>query len=294
MKTAMGITDKPLTTYDISFGIAPRINAAGRIYNPLDALRLLCTSDPKLAGELAQKIESHNKDRQEYTDRALKLVAGKQVDHKIIVIIGDYHEGVIGLVAGKLTEIFHRPAIVMSDNGKVIKGSARSVSGVNITSLLRSLKTPFLGIGGHDQAAGFSISIDQVKNLQTELETLADKSIAPDLLVKNYTADLQIPLKSATLKLAQMIHSLEPFGMANQKPKFLFLGLTVIEDRKLGEGGKHRKLTVEQNGITRELMLFNSKETYPLKNLTSVIATLDINRWRDKETLQLIGSYVEH
>jgi single-stranded-DNA-specific exonuclease len=99
----------------------------------------------EMSRELAAKIESHNKDRQEYTDRALKLAAGKLVDHKIIVIIGDYHEGVIGLVASKLAELFHRPAIVMSDNGEVIKGSARSVSGVNITDILRSLKTPFLG-----------------------------------------------------------------------------------------------------------------------------------------------------
>lgn len=293
MKKAMGIESKDLTTYDISFGIAPRINAAGRIYNPLDALRLLCTSDPKLAGELAQKIESHNRDRQEYTDRALKLASSTTLDHSVIVIIGDYHEGVIGLVAGKLTEMFHRPAIVMSEGGEVIKGSARSVSGVNITDLLRSLKTPFLGLGGHEQAAGFSLAKDQLKAMTKELETLGDKIISDDLLVKHHSADLALPLSSTSLTLAKMFHRLEPFGMGNPKPKFLLEGLTVIEDRKLGEGGKHRKLTIEQNGTTRELMLFNSKESYPLKLLSSVIATIDINTWRDKESLQLIGSYVE-
>ena len=293
MKAAMGVSDKSLTTYDISFGIAPRINAAGRIYNPLDALRLLCTNDIKLASELAAKIESHNKDRQEYTDRALKLASSTTLDHSVIVIIGDYHEGVIGLVAGKLTEMFHRPAIVMSDNGEVIKGSARSIYGVNITAMLRSLKTPFLGLGGHDQAAGFSLAKDQVKAMTKELETLGDKIISDDLLVKHHSADLALSLLSTSLALAKMIHSLEPFGMGNQKPKFIFTDLAVIEDRKLGAEGKHRKLTVEQNGTTRELMLFNSKESYPLKNLKSVIATLDINNWRDKESLQLIGNYVE-
>ena len=189
--------------------------------------------------------------------------------------------------------MFQRPAVVMSDNGEVIKGSARSIPGVNITSLLRSLKTPFLGLGGHDQAAGFSISKEQVAKMTKELESVADREIADSLLLKNYSADVQIPLKSTSLILAQMIHSLEPFGMSNQKPKFLFTDLTVLEDRKLGAEGKHRKLTVEQNGTTRELMLFNSKETHPLKYLQSVIATLDINNWQNKETLQLIGSHVE-
>lgn len=293
MKAAMGVSNKSLTTYDISFGIAPRINAAGRIYNPLDALRILCTSNPKLAGELAQKIESHNKDRQEYTDRALKLASSTTLNHSVIVIIGDYHEGVIGLVAGKLTEMFHRPAIVMSDNGGVIKGSARSVSGVNITDLLRSLKTSFLGLGGHEQAAGFSLAKDQVKAMTKELETLGDKIISDDLLVKHHSADLALSLSSTSLALAKMFHRLEPFGMGNPKPKFLLEGLTVIEDRQLGSEGKHRKLTIEQNGTTRELMLFNSALAYPLQSLKVVIATIDVNIWRDKKSLQLIGSYVE-
>ena len=213
LKAAMSVTNKDLTTYDISFGIAPRINAAGRIYNPLDALRLLCTSNAAMSQELAGKIESHNKDRQEYMDRALKLVTGKQVDHKVIIVIGDYHEGVIGLVAGKLAELFHRPALVMSDNGEVVKGSARSVSGVNITDLLRSLKTPFLGLGGHDQAAGFSLAGDQVAAMTKELESLADTTIADSLLVKQHSADITLTLSSTPLPLAKLLHSLEPFGM---------------------------------------------------------------------------------
>lgn len=293
MKSAMGVGDKNLTTYDISFGMAPRINAAGRIYNPLDALRLLCTSDTKLAGELSSKIESHNKDRQEYTDKALSLATRENSKHKIIVIIGEYHEGVIGLVAGKLTEMFHRPAVVMSNNGDVIKGSARSVSGVNITDLLRSLKTPFLGLGGHEQAAGFSIAKNDVENMIEELELLGDKTISEDLLVQSHWADMLLPLSSTSMALAKLLHTLEPYGMGSPKPKFLLENLTVVEDRRLGSEGKHRKLTVEQDGVTRELMLFNCKEPYPLQSIKATICTIDINVWRDKESLQLIGSYVE-
>lgn len=293
LKTAMGIADQTITTHDISFGIAPRINAAGRIYNPLDALRLLCTSNPQLAIELATKIESHNRDRQELTDHALALATSQPVKHNIIVILGDYHEGVIGLVAGKLTEIYHRPAVVMSDGGEVIKGSARSIPGVNITDLLRSLHTPFLGLGGHDQAAGFSLSHDQVVAMTRELEGLADKNISSDLLVPHHFADFAISLVHTSLALAKLIHTMEPFGIGNPKPKFLLHDLTVLEDRQLGEGGKHRKLTVEQDGLTRELMLFNSALTYPLKFISTVVCTLDVNVWKTRESLQLIGSYVE-
>lgn len=293
MKAAMGVSAKDLSTYDISFGIAPRINAAGRIYSPLDALRLLCTSDTKLAAELATKIESHNKDRQEYTDNALRSATQTKVDHKVIVIIGDYHEGVIGLVAGKLAEMWNRPAVVMSEGGDVVKGSARSVPGVNITDLLRSLKTPFLGLGGHEQAAGFSLSKSNVKKFTSELTALSDSQIDEKLLVKTHVCDLSLNLSSTSLALAKLLTKLEPYGMANPKPKFLFTDLNVLEDRKLGSEGKHRKLNVEQNGVTRDLLLFNTKEPYPLKSLRSAIATIDINVWKEKESLQLIASYVE-
>jgi single-stranded-DNA-specific exonuclease len=126
-----------------------------------------------------------------------------------------------------------------------------------------------------------------------ELESLGDKKIDDDLLIKQHSADMILDLNATSLALAKLLHSLEPFGMANQKPKFLLENLTVIEDRKLGDAGKHRKLTIEQNGTTCELMLFNTKESYPLKYIKAVICTIDINVWQGRETLQLIGSYVE-
>ena len=115
-----------------------------------------------------------------------------------------------------------------------------------------------------------------------EIEDVGDKTIADSLLTKHHSADLALDLKSTTMELAKLLHSLEPYGMGNQKPKFLLSNLAVLEDRKLGSEGKHRKLTIEQNGITRELMLFNSKEVYPLQSLKAVICNIDINVWRDK------------
>lgn len=293
MKASMGVGEKDLTTYDISFGIAPRINAAGRIYNPLDALRLLCTSDSAQASELAGIIESHNQDRQAYTDSALQAVASDPVKHHVIVVIGDYHEGVIGLVAGKLVEKFHRPSVVMSAGVEVVKGSARSIPGVNITELLRSLKTPFLGLGGHEAAAGFSLATTQVASFTHELATLADSTIPAALLVKSESADLELTLSQTTLTLAELLASLEPFGIGNPKPRFLLRDLTVLEDRALGNGDKHHKLTVVDGSTTRTVLMFNTQHSHPLRSLKQLICTLDINLWRDKKSLQLITSYVE-
>jgi len=293
MKKAMGIETKALTTYDISFGLAPRINAAGRIYNPLDALRLLCTNDQTLASNLAKKIEHHNQDRQEYTDQALKQIVSRKISHRAIVLLGNFLEGVIGLVAGKLTELYHRPAIVMSDNGEVIKGSARSVPGVDITSLLRSLKTPFLSLGGHPQAAGFSLAKDQVNNMSKELVALADRTIPPEKLVKTLSVDGLISLEQATKTLAKLISTLEPFGLGNYKPRFLTRDLKVLEDRLLGSEGKHRKLLVEQNGVPREVIWFNSPVPHPITALKELVFSPEINLWRNHESLQLNAQYVK-
>lgn len=292
MKKQMGVGDKQLTTYDISFGIAPRINAAGRIYNPQDALRLLCTSDPDQAMKLAATIESHNKDRQNLTDQALLHATTQNSTHNVILIIGDYHEGIIGLVAGKLTELYSKPAIVISANKDALKGSARSVPGINITDFLRSLKTPFLGLGGHDQAAGFSISPTLLEEFKAEVLGKANQ-LDPKLLIKHYSADLELPLNLTNLKLAKLLESLEPYGMANSKPKFLFIDLEVLQDKPLGKDGQHHKLTVMQNNTTREVLVFNSKHKHPLKSIKYLIANLDINVWQGNSTLQLIASYVE-
>lgn len=287
-------TNKALTTYDISFGIAPRLNAAGRIYSPLEALRLLCTQDVGSATKLATQIESFNRDRQNLTDQAITQALSQPVLHKIIVITGLFHEGVIGLVAGKLTEKFARPSIVISQNGSdVVKGSARSIPGFNITSFLRSLTTPFAGLGGHDQAAGFSLNAQDLPRLTQEIFDQADRIIDDTLLIHHHTADLELTLSQTTLTLTKMISELEPYGMGNLKPKFLLKDLSVIEDRAMGENGQHHKLTVVSDGLTRELLMFNSSHSHPLQHLKECIVNLDINYWKNQENLQLISTYVQ-
>lgn len=290
---AAKINPSSISTYTISFGIAPRINAAGRLFDPYDALRLLCATKPSSAVLLATKINSHNQDRQELTDIALNSVSKETFTHKIVVVIGNYHEGIIGLVAGKLTELTHKPSIVISNHSDTLKASARSVTGVNITKLLRSLPVPYLSLGGHSQAAGFGLDSSQKDLFLSELYELADSTIPDQLLEGALKVDFEIIPSQVTITLAKLLKNLEPFGIGNPIPKFILRNITVLEDKKLGTSGKHRKLIIESGSKTLEILLFNTKEPYPLKKLQLVIATIDINVWNSRETVQLIGSYVE-
>lgn len=290
---AAKIDRKNISTYTLSFGLAPRINAAGRLYDPYDALRLLCSSNSTVADSLATKINSHNQDRQELTEMALSALNTVGFTHKVVVITGDYHEGIIGLIAGKLTELTHKPAIVMSDHGDTLKASARSVNGVNITELLRSLGVPFLSLGGHSQAAGFSIEKSRKNEFLSELYDLADSTILDEFLEPIMNVDLELSINQITLDLAKLQGGLEPFGMGNPKPKFILKDVVVLEDKKLGTTGKHRKLLVETESGMIPILLFNTKESYPLQSISLAIGTVDINVWNNRESVQFIGNYVE-
>lgn len=290
---AAKIEPKKIQAYTIGFSLAPRINAAGRLYDPYDALRLLCATKSESAEVLAKKIDSHNRDRQDLTEVVLGSVAKESFTHKVVVVIGDYHEGIIGLVAGKLTELTHKPSIVISNHGDSLKGSARSVPGVNITELLRALPVTFLSLGGHSQAAGFGLDASDKDLFLSELYGLADTTILDSLLEPVIKVDLDLSPLQVTLPLARLLSSLEPFGIGNPKPKFLFRDIDVVEDRRLGSDGRHRKLIIESGSGTLEVLLFNTKEIYPLVHLRSLVATIDINVWNSRETVQLIGSYVE-
>lgn len=291
LRQQLGSAEKPATTYEISFGLAPRLNAAGRIYSPLDALRLLVSTNQTQLQSLAATIEGHNSDRQNYTDSALTHALANLELNPILLSIGSYHEGVIGLVASKLLERHHRPAVVISQGDSVSKGSARSLSSINITELLRSLPIAYLGLGGHTQAAGFSLATADLPVFETALKQAAT-TLDPSLLVKTEVVDTELKLSDCTLELATMLTSLEPYGIGNPKPKFALHNLHVLEDRPLKDG-KHHKLMVSQDGIILPLMIFNTTHAHPLKYLKSAIVTLEQNIYKGRTTLQLISSYVE-
>lgn len=291
-----GLDKAKIDTYAINYGIAPRINAMGRIGDPKDALRLLCSTKEEKVRAFAQSVQSTNLDRQSLTtsmiDEALRH-KDTWIDEHIIVVHSDaFHEGVIGLVAGKLMEMFAKPAIVIARGAKSAKGSARSVPGVNITNLLRQLKHELLDVGGHPMAAGFSVANDNVANFATLLRRLGKKSIDPSLLVKSLQVECEIAGKVVDRATIESLQALEPYGSGNVVPVFMVRDLRMTQQSIVGKDQRHRKLVLQrEDGIVLQAMWFGgvSHEIESLLNAPIEIAvTLQFNEWNGKKSVQVV------
>lgn len=260
-----GILNRLITPFEISYIIAPRINALGRLDNALDALRLLCTKKEERAQKLAIKIEEKNRLRQNILEKAVKQAKEsikKQFVFlpKILILESEeWHEGIIGLIAAKICEEFYRPTIVVTHKEKIIKGSARSIDGVDITQFLQNFSSFFLSLGGHPMAAGFSVEKKMWQEIKKEIYKLAEKLISNKTLEREIVADLKLPLVYATDNLVSFLEKLEPFGVGNPRP--LFLSEAKINQAFVfGEKNRHLKLFVEDDTNSLELVFFEEGE----------------------------------
>jgi single-stranded-DNA-specific exonuclease len=293
-----GFTVGEIRPYDISHGLAPRLNAMGRLVHAMDALRLLCTKQATPARALAQKLALTNKERQTLTqDMSVhaKEVAGKNIAQRnpklLFVADASYNPGVIGLVAGKLVEEFYRPSIVLSCGETICKASARSVAGFNIVEAIRSCSDILVDVGGHPMAAGFTVETKNVELLQQRLEAIAQEQVSDDMLVRVLRVDAAIPLEMASESLWERLRDFEPFGLANAEPIFVTRGVTVQDKRLVGVEGKHLKLKLAHPSVSAALDAI----AFGLGNLSGQLTTtpidiaysIDMNVWNEKKTLQL-------
>lgn len=293
------IEDRTLTPFDIGFIIAPRINAIGRLEHALDALRLLCTTSEKKAAELTGKLAQTNDSRKGLVDRAVKE-ALQQIEQKalqgdlpnlLLVKSDNWHEGIIGLIASKLTEKYNRPSIVLTKAEEYLKASARSTPTVNITEMITRWKEHLINFGGHHQAAGFSISEENFEQFAKHVEKDAAKFINKSALEKIITADIFLPLHVLNLQLAKLLLDLEPFGMGNPRPVFASKG-TILDIKTMGKQKNHLKIWIndpEQRSIPLELIAFSrgedAKDLKPKQSIT-VAYNLELNTWNGKTNLQ--------
>lgn len=299
---AAGI-EKEIGVYEIGFLIAPRLNAAGRIENAMDSLRLLCTNNKAKARELAQQLEVTNRERQflmkQAAEHASLYVKTQDSLKKILIVAHEsYAQGVIGLVAGKLVEEYYRPSIVISLGEKYSKASARSVLGFNIIEFLRSTPEYFVNVGGHPMAAGFTIETEKIIIFKETLETTAEKLIDRETLTKSVRIDCELPLSAVSQDLFTSLKQLEPFGMANPQPVFATRDVIVKDLRLLGREGKHFKLQIlppaseilHLKSEPLDAIAFNMGElSGEIKTGDSIsfAYTIDENTWNGNTKLQL-------
>ena len=308
-----GLERGQIDTYHVGFMIAPRLNAMGRIGHAIDSLRLLCTKDSVKAQALAQKLNQTNKDRQklmsETTSHAKGNLTTEQLNNLTTKLIflshHSYHEGVIGLVAGKLVEKFYRPTIVISQGKIHSKASARSINGFNIVEAIRSCSDLLVDCGGHPMAAGFTVETKHLEKLKSKLEKLAGQEISQEQLTKILKIDCEIKLSDISFKLYKKIKELAPFGIANREPVFATRKVMVRDARLVGRDQKHLKLIINGSkrshspgvgfdspgvGQSVNAIAFNMASLYPQLSPDKPIDiayTIILNEWNSRRNLEL-------
>ncbi|HLC70322.1 MAG TPA: single-stranded-DNA-specific exonuclease RecJ [Patescibacteria group bacterium] len=307
-----GLTDefgKPkrgqFTTETISFQLAPRINAAGRMDHANTAYMLLMSEDPKEAETLAIQLNQNNLDRQKLTESLVaqareQIKSTNQEKNPIIFILGtDWSTGILGLIAGKIKEEFYRPTIVMGLNDGEVTGSGRSIPEFNMIKNMQARPEFFDKYGGHPQACGFSLkSPDILEDFKSALLKKAEEQFDIQKLQPTITIDAEVDLEDVNWKLYDLLKKFEPFGQANEEPRYLAKGLTVASIDPVGQDGKHLRLLVKHNTHTIKKTIafgFGDKERHPSdwKNALHVgdkidmVFSVDVNEWNGNRELQL-------
>lgn len=284
---------KPISTYEVGYIIAPRLNAMGRLKNGLESLRLLCTKDIIRAGRIAGEIGKVNAERQKIVEEvvahALNVSKGK-IPNVIVLASEKYHEGVIGLAAARLVEKLYRPAIVISKKGDIAKASARSIAGFNIIEAIRKLNKYYIEGGGHPMAAGFSIKTQKIEIFAKKINSLAKEILTDEILQRKLKVDCEISFDLLSLELLHEISSFEPTGIGSPEPVFLSRNVDILSVRPVGKESKHLKLKVKQDEHIIDSIFFGGGEMYSKLNpdrKVDLVYSLERNVWNWTESLQL-------
>jgi len=287
---------------DIGFMLAPRLNAAGRLGQAELAVELLTTTNPERAHALAEYVHELNNNRQSL-ERSIYLTAHKQIvekfdlehDSAFVVADSDWHPGVIGIVAGRLAEKFHRPVILIALDKLGVKpgtGSARSIPGLELHRALSACTEHLLGHGGHAAAAGLKIDERKIDDFRNDFCDFVATELADGNRKIELAIDAEAPLAGLTLDAVKQIEQLAPFGASNPRPTFCATGLRLDEPpKKIGGGGRHLALKVSQHRTPMRAVSFGNGEW--AEELGQVTGLIDvafrpvINEFRGRRTVEM-------
>ena len=292
------LSPEDIDSEKISFQIAPRLNAAGRMGDAADSFRLLTTRSHDEAEELAEKLEQMNRQRRQATDAAAALVierveAMPVLPSMLVVADESIPQGVAGLAASRLAETYRRPAAVLSVNGSRAVASARSIPEFNLVEAIADSSSLLVRYGGHAQAAGFTVSADRIDEVSQRLNAYAAEKLDSLDLSPELEIDAEIRLQELTADVYDWLRSLEPFGKGNRRPLFASLNVTALEARFMGNNQQHLRLRVEQDGREMTALAFNQAADWraivgPAGTPRLDLAfTLMLDSWHDKPTLAL-------
>ncbi len=278
----------------ISFGVAPRINACGRMGHQEEALNLLLSKEEKEVKELTQKINEYNKIRQEIEkniyNEAIEQIEKERNDNKnTIVVFGKgWHHGVIGIVSSKITELYFKPSILLCEEDGKCKGSGRSIPGFDLHEALMECNDTIEKFGGHAMAVGININKEKIEEFKEEFEKIA-KEKEVDKIIPILNLDAEIKLDDVNKEMVDSLKELEPFGEANKMPIFAFRNLKIDSIRSLSDG-KHLKLSVKDNKNIINAIGFNMgalADTYRIGDRVDIAGNLEINSFNGVDSIQI-------
>lgn len=285
---------KNIDSNAVSFGIAPRINACGRMGHENEALDIFISNDLEEVKELTNKLNEYNKTRQEteknIVKEALELIEQNNEHEKSTIVLGhkNWHHGVIGIVSSKITETYFKPSILVSFEDGIAKGSGRSIPGFDLHDALCKCSKYLEKYGGHEMAVGLSLKEENFEEFKNEFEKIAKESKINQILPVIYIDGIltQDDIKPEFVK---QLRKLEPFGEGNKMPLFAYKGLKINSIRALTEG-KHLKLTLRDDNIIIDAIGFNMGSLvndYLIGDKIDVVGVLEINEYNGRETVQI-------
>lgn len=293
-----GLDSKAITSSDIGFRLAPRINAVGRMGGGEQVIELFAAADEERSRTLAQEMDRLNRERQLIEDQILRqaeeriTAEPRLVQQCVVVVDGEgWHRGVIGIVATKVSERYHQPVLVVAKENGVGFGSGRSPKGFHLLDALDSCRHLFDRFGGHAQAVGFQLSASRIEELRERLNTYAARVVTKRDLEPFLEVDSELRLSDVDESLLEEIDRLAPFGPANPQPVFAARDLAVIAEPRILKG-RHLKFRVEQDGKALDAIGWNMAHPMPLRlspdRKLSLAFALGPNAYQGIYSIQLI------
>lgn len=292
-----GIDTHQIKSSHIGYSVGPRINASGRLGYSYLGVELFTADDPKKAKEIALDLEEKNSERQliesKMYSEAEAIINSDPAyqDDKVLVIANEgWQHGIIGIVASKLTEKYYKPTILLTIEEGMATGSARSIKGFSIFDALVKCKDLMTKFGGHEQAAGLSMNMENIDELRKRVNEIADYNLSQEDLIENVKVEYELQEGQVDLKLVDDLHLLEPFGMSNPTPRFIMRDLLLSNIGFVGAAKQHLKLTLQKDHVY-EAIGFNMAylaDDFTRGDKVDVLFQLDENNYNNNRKVQFL------
>ena len=290
LKKVAGVRDGEISAGQVGFRLGPRINAAGRMDAALKVVQMLTTASADEALKIAEELDAHNRERQATEAKVLEAAlssAGDAIGERYTLVLGEdgWHPGVLGIVASRIVEKFHRPTVVVGFQDGLGKGSARSIRGFHMVDGLRSCADWLEKFGGHEYAGGLSIRKENFSIFAERFEDVARRTLSPEDLTPLLEVDAQLDFSVIGMELMRQLSALEPFGIGNPEPLFMTRGVEIAERRTINGGARFR---LRQAGKTLGAVAFGPGESLPDgESKLDIVYRLNENEWNDTFAVEL-------